>query len=95
MLIVVVTVHRVWLLVSVLVILATLEMIAVQVLTSLKHVHSALLSITDINECLSFNGGCEDQCTNTVGSYTCSCPTGFSLISHTACQGAVFAILMV
>lgn len=57
--------------------------------------HSALLSITDINECLSFNGGCEDQCTNTVGSYTCTCPTGFSLISHTACQGEVFAILMV
>uniref|UniRef100_A0A1X7V5F3 EGF-like domain-containing protein n=1 Tax=Amphimedon queenslandica TaxID=400682 RepID=A0A1X7V5F3_AMPQE len=41
---------------------------------------------TDINECSSFNGGCEHQCQNTVGSYTCSCPTGFSLVSHTACQ---------
>lgn len=46
MLIVVVTVHRVWLLVSVLVILATLETIAVQVLTSLKHtLHYSLLQI--------------------------------------------------
>ena len=29
--------------------------------------------LTDINECTNNNGGCEDVCTNTIGSYTCSC----------------------
>ena len=45
------------------------------------------LQYADINECLSYKGGCEYQCTNTQGSYTCSCPTGYSLYSHTACKG--------
>ena len=38
--------------------------------------HNCLLAftfITDINECSVNNGGCEDVCTNTIGSYTCSC----------------------
>lgn len=41
----------------------------------------------DINECATYQGGCEYKCKNTQGSYTCSCPSGFSLYSHTACQG--------
>ena len=28
---------------------------------------------TDINECVSSNGGCQHNCTNTVGSYYCTC----------------------
>ncbi len=28
---------------------------------------------TDVDECLSGNGGCDHVCTNTQGSYTCSC----------------------
>ena len=31
--------------------------------------------IIDTNECSSNNGGCEDACINTVGSYLCSCNT--------------------
>eukprot|EP00731_Ephydatia_muelleri_P028213 Em0019g1086a len=34
---------------------------------------------TDVNECLTNNGGCAQICTNTVGSFTCSCNTGYSL----------------
>ena len=33
----------------------------------------------DINECDTANGGCEHSCTNTIGSFTCSCDTGYQL----------------
>ena len=36
-------------------------------------------SLTDLNECATSNGGCSHTCTNTVGAFTCSCPTGFVL----------------
>ena len=32
----------------------------------------------DINECNSTNGGCEHSCTNTIGSYICSCDRGYT-----------------
>ena len=39
-----------------------------------------LCSTIDINECSENNGGCKDTCTNTMGSYVCSCPaTGYLL----------------
>jgi len=34
---------------------------------------------TDINECLTNNGGCDHICINTRGSYQCSCNTSFVL----------------
>lgn len=34
---------------------------------------------TDINECLSNRGGCEQNCTNSMGSFQCSCNQGYSL----------------
>ena len=30
---------------------------------------------TDINECMDDNGGCEDDCENTIGSFLCTCPS--------------------
>lgn len=33
----------------------------------------------DINECLSGNFGCSDNCINTDGGAHCSCPKGFKL----------------
>ena len=34
----------------------------------------------DINECLTNNGGCDENadCKNTLGSFSCSCKTGYS-----------------
>ena len=46
------------------------------------------LFILDINECAVGNGGCQHDCTNTDGSYTCGCQSGFKLNNneHT-CSG--------
>lgn len=36
--------------------------------------------LTDINECgLSGQGGCQQFCINTQGSFTCDCGPGFAL----------------
>ncbi|XP_064614093.1 fibrillin-2-like [Liolophura sinensis] len=34
---------------------------------------------TDIDECDTLNGGCSDGCVNTVGSYRCSCASGYGV----------------
>lgn len=39
----------------------------------------AALYFTDQDECASNNGGCQQICKNTVGSYQCSCHNGFVL----------------
>ena len=33
----------------------------------------------DIDECETANGGCEQRCTNTIGSFFCSCDVGYRL----------------
>ena len=38
-----------------------------------------LLILSDINECTASNGGCEQICKNTYGSFECSCKKGFLL----------------
>ena len=38
--------------------------------------------ILEINECSSNNGGCSQVCINTMGSYYCSCISGFTLSSN-------------
>ena len=43
--------------------------------TLLWHIN---FNLADINECQDGNnGGCTDQCTNTRGSYQCSCRRGY------------------
>ena len=41
---------------------------------------------TDINECRE-SSPCDHNCTNTDGSYTCSCNPGYSLIGRISCVG--------
>ena len=36
-----------------------------------------LLFIKDINECNTDNGGCEENCQNNIGTYSCFCLTGY------------------
>lgn len=43
----------------------------------------------DIDECDDLrNGGCSHSCMNLVGSYKCTCPTGFALkADNRTCSG--------
>ena len=43
---------------------------------------------SDINECSTNNGGCDDDCANTIGSYSCSCTmSGYYLVNKHNCSG--------
>ena len=54
----------------------------------LFYTHKIHCLISDINECN--NNPCDQVCTNTVGSYTCSCRTGFTLNANQKCQGKIY-----
>ena len=57
----------------------------------LINVEYILKKFPDINECATSNGNCTQVCTNTVGSYYCSCMTGYTLNSNgQACDGRFF-----
>ena len=44
--------------------------------------------ISDIDECTSINGGCEDMCINNPGSFDCACGNGYELdTGNTTCKG--------
>ena len=47
------------------------------------------MHIIDIDECAVNNANCTHACTNTIGSYTCSCMAGYTLLStdHLSCIG--------
>jgi len=40
---------------------------------------------TDVDECATDNGGCQEQCINTLGAYYCDCPEGFVLSGSSEC----------
>ena len=51
-------------------------------------IHDLNCFVLDIDECQINNGGCEQVCTNTAGSFECSCPTGYVLAADGAnCTG--------
>lgn len=41
---------------------------------------SVFFCLLDIDECTIENGGCENFCTNSEGSYECSCHSGYALM---------------
>ena len=49
----------------------------------------------DIVECDTNNGGCEQNCNNTVGSYYCTCDIGFQLgDDYHECPGEKWQIIV-
>ena len=48
---------------------------------------STNLIYVDIDECATMNGRCEHNCTNTFGSFECSCQEGFALTDVYFCEG--------
>ena len=54
----------------------------------LMHSVESILPHADRNECALFRGGCQHTCTNTEGSYNCSCFPGYTLKEDGfSCQG--------
>ena len=49
------------------------------------------LSMLDIDECYHDNGGCEQECINTGGSYTCDCYQGFTFENQRTVTSMHFA----
>lgn len=44
------------------------------------------LPSSDIDECTSNNGGCEQLCVNLEGSHLCECKGGFTLGADGTCE---------
>ena len=50
---------------------------------------------SDINECDTINGGCEQICTNAIGSFACSCGPGYLLdVNGFNCTGTLSLVSM-
>ena len=54
-----------------------------------------ILFCTDVNECEEMNGGCEQICVNSEGSFQCVCNLGFQLAEdgQTCLDGGEFLFL--
>jgi len=48
---------------------------------------SVLCVNSDVNECEDTSLCLGGQCTNNIGSYSCSCPSGLELVDGTSCRG--------
>ena len=52
--------------------------------------------VLDIDECKENLSGCKHNCTNTDGSFTCSCyNNGYSLVNGKTCAGSYSVFLVV
>ena len=45
------------------------------------------MNITDIDECNVTSPPCDQMCTNTPGSYVCSCYAGYTMATDGRCNG--------
>ena len=39
-----------------------------------------IVFLSDVDECSEMTSGCQQKCTNSVGSFSCSCYSGYSLM---------------
>ena len=63
-------------------------MVLVRYILPLHHAATLYFLIPDIDECAMNNGGCQYSCTNTFGSFMCSCNVGYDLLEDSVtCQG--------
>ena len=59
-----------------------------RVLPQNAHLHSEKNLHSDIDECSEGTHNCDQICTNTVGSFTCSCNSGYKLLGNgKSCRG--------
>ena len=59
-----------------------------------KIILNVIILNVDIDECSIANGGCEDVCINTNGSFYCLCLPGFQLKNNLFCSGIGNIILI-
>ena len=53
-----------------------------------------LMVITDVDECSEDTDGCSQTCSNTYGSFMCSCGSGFTLANdNLGCNGKKTSLL--
>ena len=45
----------------------------------------------DIDECEMYEKTCHN-CTNSEGSYSCSCDAGYTLVDQSTCEGQIMTI---
>ena len=54
----------------------------------LKNFHIAKFILSDVDECQTNDGGCNQTCYNTAGSFECSCGPGYALAADNLdCDG--------
>ena len=63
--------------------------------TILLTVWCIIFVVSDIDECSTANGGCNQTCTNNIGNYTCSCGPGYTQDGFYGCVGMYFSVLCV
>ena len=53
-----------------------------------------LFCTSDINECSTGNGGCNQVCINVIGSFQCSCNAGYELDSDQRTCIGMYSVLV-
>lgn len=68
--------------------------------TIIIHVLTSMLlgyftTSSDIDECVEETDNCEQICTNTAGRFSCSCHTGYRLMTNQhGCEGVMFSPIL-
>ena len=73
----------------------TTKHVMVRIITKVQCIH-ILLYFVDVNECTEFLSGCDHNCTNSIGSFSCSCKDGYVLHDNQrSCIGKIFMVLII